>query len=65
LLVLLMALLYLNRSLRVLPSAAHSDDVGDCGADCPQCLEADPAAPAERAGRKRARGLTMTRLGGG
>ncbi|MRV76691.1 hypothetical protein GJ700_33760 [Duganella sp. FT92W] len=64
LLVLLMAWLYLNRSLRVLPSAAQRD-AGDCGGDCSQCAETDLAASADQHGRKRARGLTMTRLGGG
>jgi hypothetical protein len=60
---LLAAWLYLSRSLRVLPSAAQDD--GDCCADCPQCREAASPPPAETPNRRRARGLTMTRLGGG
>jgi hypothetical protein len=63
--VLLMAWLYLSRSLRVLPSAARDDAGGQCCVDCTECSEAGGAAPAENQGRKRARGLTMTRLGGG
>jgi hypothetical protein len=62
LVVLLMAWLYLSRSLCVLPSAAQEDAEELCCADCPECSE---AVPAENHGRRRARGLTMTRLGGG
>jgi hypothetical protein len=62
LVVLLMAWLYLSRSVRVLPSAAQDDADGLYCADCPECSE---AVPAENQGRRRARGLTMTRLGGG
>lgn len=65
LVVLLAAWLYLNRSLRVLPSPAQDDDCGDCWPDCPQCAGAVLPPPAEGQTRRRARGLTMTRLGGG
>jgi len=63
--VLLAAWLYLSRSLRVLPSAARNEDELECCADCPQCLEAGLPPAVERSNRRRARGLTMTRLGGG
>lgn len=65
LVVLLAAWLYLSRSLRVLPLSAQDDDGGDCWPDCPQCVSADLPPPAESQTRRRARGLTMTRLGGG
>ncbi|MTW06187.1 hypothetical protein [Pseudoduganella ginsengisoli] len=64
LVVLLMVWLYLSRSVRVLSSAPQDVEV-ECCSDCPQCTEAGMAAPVEHQGRKRARGLTMTRLGGG
>lgn len=62
--VLLAAWLYLSRSLRVLPSDARDEDEVECCADCPQCMEAVPP-PVDSTNRRRARGLTMTRLGGG
>lgn len=62
---LLVVWLYLSRSLRVLPSPAMEDDVEECCTDCPQCIEAGIQPPAEGQKRRRARGLTMTRLGGG
>lgn len=64
LVVLLMVWLHLSRSVRVLSSAPQGVDADCCGS-CPQCLDAELAKPAEHPGRKRARGLTMTRLGGG
>ncbi len=74
LVVLLMAWLYLNPRLRVLPGAPPSarDAEDDCCGECPECRESGKnavatadMAPLENPGRKRARGLTMTRLGGG
>lgn len=62
--VLLAVWLYLSRSLRVLPSDARDEDEVECCADCPQCMEAVPP-PVDSTNRRRARGLTMTRLGGG
>lgn len=63
--VLLALWLYLSRSLRVLPAAAGSEDEGACCGECPQCLEPGMPPPVENPQRRRARGLTMTRLGGG
>lgn len=63
LVVLLMAWLYLSRSLRVLPPA-REESGGSCCADCPECSRENQVRPAQNPGRKRARGLTMTRLGG-
>lgn len=63
--VMLAAWLYLSRSVRVLPSAARDEDEVACCADCPQCMETGLPPPAENPNRRRARGLTMTRLGGG
>ena len=62
LVVLLVVWLYLSHS--VLPASPPEDDI-DCCADCPQCVDAGLAPAADMPGRKRARGLTMTRLGGG
>lgn len=62
LVVLLMVWLYLSRSLRVLPAAPAAAE--DCCGNCSHCTLAGVAEPMETLGRKRARGLTMTRLGG-